>query len=212
MKIYRVHLLSWTASFRYPIFITGFQPTLPVPPLSTIFGIISAAKGNLVTPNDIMVGYVFKSNGKAVDLETIYELSEPLKAKSNVCKRELLFEPSLYLYFDREEYALAFKKPHYPLLLGRSTDLGMVNEIKEIELEDQIGVLLGGTLLPFPMKGIFGPIQALPTHFTDEIPRKAVGTRPFYIIESFIKYNLTSIPFDKEKGWGVWFHKQYQQY
>lgn len=208
MKVYRVHLRGWTASFRYPIFIAGFQPTLPVPPLSTIYGLISAAKGCLVTPKDTGIGYVFKNNGKAVDLETIYELSESLKAKSNVCKRELLFEPNLYLYFDREKYAIAFQKPYYPLLIGRSTELAMVDEIKKVELEQQTGVLLGGTLIPFPTEGIFGPIQALPTHFTDEIPRKAVGTRPFYMLDSFIKYDRMTIPFDRENGWGVWFHKQ----
>ncbi len=208
MKTYRVHLQGWMASFRYPIFIAGFQPTLPVPPLSTIYGLISAAKGSLITPDDALVGFVFKSSGKAVDLETIYELSEPLKAKSNVCKREVLFEPSLYLYLDKIEYVKAFQKPYYPLLIGRSSELAMVDEIKEVELENKVGVLLGGTLLPFPMEGVFGPLQALPTHFSDEIPRKAIGTRPFYMIDSFIKYDLTPLPFDTEKGWGVWFHKK----
>lgn len=207
MKVYRVHLQGWTASFRYPVFITGFQPTLTIPPLSTIYGIISAAKGCIITPDNIRVGYVFKSEGKAVDLETIYELSEPLKAKPNVCRRELLFKPNLYIYLNKKEYADAFQRPHYPLLMGRSTELAMVNEAKEVELEEKRCVLLGGTLLPFPMDGIFGPIQALPTHFTDEIPRKAVGTRPFYMVDSFIRYDRMPLSFDSEKGWGVWFHE-----
>lgn len=207
MKVFRVHIRGWTASFRYPVFVTGFQPTLPVPPLSTIYGLISAAKGYLVTPADTAVGYVFKSSGKAVDLETIYELAETLKAKSNVCRRELLFEPNLYLYFDDHAIAATFEKPYYPLLIGRSTELAMVEEIKEIELEERIGVPLGGTVIPFPLEGIFGPLQALPTHFTDEIPRKAVGTRPFYMVDSFISYDKRPMPYDKEKNWGIWFHK-----
>ncbi|MCC7203096.1 MAG: type I-B CRISPR-associated protein Cas5 [Nitrospirae bacterium] len=207
MKAYRVHIRGWTASFRYPVFIAGFQPTLSVPPLSTIYGLISAAKGNLVTPADAAVGYVFSSSGKAVDLETIYELAEPLKAKSNVCRRVLLFEPSLHLYFDNHAIAKAFDKPHYPLLIGRSTELAMVEEIKEIELEQRTGVPLGGTIIPFPLDGIFGPLQALPTHFTDEIPRRAEGTRPYYMVESFIGYDKQPMPYDGEKGWGVWFHK-----
>lgn len=206
MKLYRIHISGWTASFRYPAFISGRQPTLPVPPLSTIYGIISAAKGTIVTPDDLRIGYVFKSTGKAVDLETIYELAEPLKAKSNVCKRELLFEPSLYLYIERPEYAEAFQRPHYPLLIGRSTELAMVEEIKEITMEDKKGVLIGGTLVPFPTDGIYGPLQALPTHFTDEIPRKAVGTMPFYIVENFIRYDKLALPFDEQMGWGVWIH------
>lgn len=207
MKVFRVHIRGWTASFRYPVFVTGFQPTLPIPPLSTIYGLISAAKGCLVTPADAAVGYVFKSSGKAVDLETIYELAETLKAKSNVCRRELLFEPNLYLYFDDYAIAATFEKPYYPLLIGRSTELAMVEEIKEIELEERIGVPLGGTVIPFPLEGIFGPLQALPTHFTDEIPRKTVGTRPFYMVDSFISYDKRPMPYDKEKNWGIWFHK-----
>jgi CRISPR-associated protein Cas5t len=207
MKAYRVHIRGWTASFRYPVFVAGFQPTLPVPPLSTIYGLLSAAKGALVTPADTAVGYVFKSSGKAVDLETIYELSEPLRAKSNVCRRELLFEPSLFIYVDRPEIAGFFEKSYYPLLIGRSTELAMVEEIKEVRLENKTSVSVGGTIIPFPMDGIFGPLQALPTHFTDEIPRKAAGTRPFYVVESFISYDRQALPYDEEKGWGVWFHR-----
>jgi|SRR5581483_6512859 len=206
MNVTRIHLQGWTASFRYPMFISGFQPTLPVPPLSTIYGLLSAAKGNLVTPKDTDVGFVFISKGKAVDLETIYELSEPLRAKSNVCKREVLFEPELYLYILNSEFAGYFHNPHYPLLIGRSTELAMVKEIKEVELEERSSVRLGYSLLPFPMDGIYGPIQALPTHFTDEIPRKAVDTRPFYLVDRFIQYDRQPVWFDVEKGWGVFFH------
>jgi CRISPR-associated protein Cas5t len=207
MKTYRVHILGWTASFRYPVFMAGCQPTLPVPPLSTIYGLLSAAKGAMVTPEDVDVGYVFKSSGRAVDLETIYELAEPLRAKSNVCRREMLFEPSLYVYLNKPEIAEAFGKSRYPLLIGRSTELAMVEEIREVELKEKTGVLIGGTVIPFPTDGIFGPLQALPTHFTDEIPRRAIGTRPFYLVDSFINYDNRPMPYDEEKGWGVWFHR-----
>lgn len=205
MNVSRIHLRGWTASFRYPMFISGFQPTLPFPPLSTIYGLLSAAKGELVTPKDTDFGFIFTSRGKAVDVETIYELSEPLRAKSNVCKREVLFEPELYLYIPKPEFADCLHKPYYPLLIGCSTELAVVEEIKEVELEQRSGVRLC-SLLPFPMEDVYGPIQALPTHFTDEIPRKAVGTRPFYLVERFIQYDKQPMWFDVEKGWGVFFH------
>jgi len=207
MTFYRIHLNGWTASFRYPLFISGFQPTLPIPPLSTVYGIISSAKGVLITPKDLSIGYVFTSAGMAVDLETIYELSEPLRAKSNVCKREVLFEPNLYLYFEDTEYVECFKKPYYPLLIGRSTELAMVKEIAEVELDDKKNILLGGTLIPFPQEGIHGPLQALPTHFSDSIPRKAAGTKPYYILKDFIMYDANPLPFDEQLGWGIWMHK-----
>ena len=64
MRVLRVHLMGWTASFRYPIFVTGYQPTLPVPPVSTIYGLISAAKGEYVIPEQTKVGYVIKVKRK----------------------------------------------------------------------------------------------------------------------------------------------------
>ncbi|NOZ24541.1 MAG: type I-B CRISPR-associated protein Cas5 [Nitrospirae bacterium] len=203
MQFYRIHLKGWTASFRYPVFVSGFQPTLPVPPLSTVFGLISAACGSMTTPENLRVGYVFRSAGNAVDLETIYELSAPLTAKSNVCRREFLFEPELFLYLDRQEYARSFQKPCYPLLMGRSSELATVVDIRVVDLEERKGVSLGGTVVPFPTQGVHGPLQALPTHFTDGIPRRAAGTRPFYLLKDFLEYSA-ALPFDEEMDWGVW--------
>ena len=201
----RILIEGWVTSFRYPAFISGFQPSLPVPPLSTIYGLISAAKGELVTPEDLSVGYVFTNRGKAVDLETIYELSG-LKGKSNVIKREFLVDPKIYLYIDDPNYMKYFRNPHYPLLLGRSTDLVTVSEIKEIKLDKKSNAKLGKTILPLGTEGAYGTIQALPTHFTDTIPRKAVGTKPFIMMNQFFEYPQECY-FDKEMGWGVWFHK-----
>ena len=42
---FRVRLSSWTCSFRYPNLISGFQPTLHVPPVSTVLGLLNAAAG-----------------------------------------------------------------------------------------------------------------------------------------------------------------------
>ncbi|MGB9774572.1 MAG: type I-B CRISPR-associated protein Cas5b [Bacteroidota bacterium] len=206
MNAWRIHIRGWTASFRYPAFISGFQPSLPVPPLTTIYGLCSAAVGRLVRPSDTAVGYVFMSQGKAVDLETIYELDKPLRATANVVKREILFNPDLMLYLSSGEIGRAFLKPHFPLLLGRSTELAMVQQVKEIDLEERTEAVIGGTLVPFPTKGLYGPIQALPMHFTDEIPRRALGTRPFYMIEDFMPYKESKVYFDPEKNWGVWMY------
>ena len=205
MKALRVLIESWTTSFRYPTFISGFQPTLPVPPLSTLYGMISACKGIIVTPSDVSIGYLFECESKAVDLETIYEL-EGLKAKSNVVKREFLVNPKLYLYLDNVEYKTYFKRPYYPILLGRSSDLAVIREIKEVELKKRENVKLGKTILPMDVKGAFGTIQALPTHFTDTIPREAVGTRPFILMDNSFEYEEECF-FDEEMDYGIWFHR-----
>jgi CRISPR-associated protein Cas5t len=151
------------------------------------------------------VGYVFLSTTVGVDLETIYELAAPLKAKTNVIKRQFLFEPNLYLYFDNDKIVEAFSRPHYPMLLGRSTELAMVEEITTIEVIPKERQKLGGTVVPFPTVGVHGPLQALPTYMTDDIPRKAMGTKPFHILKDFIIYEA-ELPTDAEKQWAVWMH------
>jgi CRISPR-associated protein Cas5t len=206
MKLLRVKIRSWTASFRYPIFVAGLQPTLPLPPLSTIYGLISAAKGEIITPQHTSVGYVFSYQAKATDLETIYEL-EGLQAKSNVAKREFLYDNELYLYLTNLDLEAAFRSPYYSILLGRSTELAMIEEIKQVDLEEKNGVKIGKTLIPFPMKGIYGALQALPTHFSDEVSRKAQGTKPYYLVEDMITLKETPHLFDEEKQWGVYIHK-----
>jgi CRISPR-associated protein Cas5t len=217
MKVARIYIRGWTASFRYPAFISGFQPTLPVPPLSTIYGLLSAAKGEMVRPSDTKVGFVFQSQGRAVDLEAIYELHDtPLRANTNVVKRELLYEPELFLYVGDIAFVDHFQPPCYPLLLGRSTELAMVVKSESFELEERSNVRIGGSIFPFNADSrITGILQALPTHFTDEIPRRAVGTRPFCIVETDFSGKIktkralhyeSSIYYDAENDWGVYMH------
>lgn len=206
MKALRVHIQGFTTSFRYPGFIVGFQPTLQIPPLSTIYGLISAAKGQLTTPEDVKIGYIFNTTGKGVDVETIYELQKGRIAKSNIIKREFLYEPELYLYINDIEYSKYFIKPYYPLVLGRSSDLVKVTEVKMISLESKTNIKLGKTILPFGVEGAHGVFQTLPTFFTDDIPRNAKGVKPFILMNQFFNYTKNCY-YDKEKEWGVWFHE-----
>lgn len=207
MKFLRVLIEGWTASFRYPTFISGFQPTLPVPPLSTIYGLLSAVKGDLVTPEDTNVGFVFDFEAKSVDLETIYELKGLKGNKSNVTKREFLFNPKLYLYLDNLEFKEYFKKPTYPILLGRSSDLAFIGEIIELDIDKKSNIRLGKTILPFGTDGAFGVIQALPTHFSEDIPRKAIGTKPYILMNQFYNYSEECF-YDEELDWGIWLHEK----
>jgi len=202
-RYYRIKIIAWTSSFRYPIFVYGYQPTLPVPPYSTIYGLISAACGRWITPDDVNVKYVFKSDAKGVDLETIYEWGRGKISKSNVVKREFLLNPELYLYIENAEIAECFKKPAYPLLLGRSTELAFVEEIKKITLVESDNFLVGGTVLPFPpLWELNGMIQSLPTYFSNTFPREPMGTRSWFLIKDFQKYKGKGW-IDEEKGWGV---------
>lgn len=207
MKVIRVHITGWVSSFRNPLFVSGFQPTLALPPLSAIYGLLTAAKGEWVTPHDAAVGYVFQSHGKAVDLETVYEFAGKLDAKSNINKREFLVKPELYLYTPDLWLREVFARPAYPLLLGRSSDLATVTAIEEFELEQVAETTYQNTLLPFPHPQIHGQVQALPTHFTAEIPRKPLGMRAYCLVTEKIHYHGDALQ-DPEKKWGVYLHER----
>lgn len=207
MKVIRVHITGWVASFRNPLFISGFQPTLPLPPLSSLYGLLTAAKGDWVTPHDAAIGFVFQSSGKAVDLETVYEFAGKLDAKSNINRREFLVEPQLYLYTPDISLKGAFERPRYPLLFGRSSDLATVKSVDEIELVNVFETTYQDTLLPFPDVQLYGQVQALPTHFTAEIPRRPCGTRAYCLITEQIKYRGDVLQ-DPDKNWGVYLHER----
>ncbi|MBC8525741.1 MAG: type I-B CRISPR-associated protein Cas5 [Candidatus Cloacimonetes bacterium] len=185
MKVYRIHLTSWTASFRYPNMISGYQPTLTTPPLSTINGLISAAKGDYFVASKEKIGYVLQYKAKTTDLETIYQMGQRLtQIKSNVIQREFLSDVDLYLYTDSAEITECFKFPVYQLLLGRSGDLATVKSITEIEITEKEKLSdLKGTIIPFKKYKLAAPMQALPTSFSNTIPRRNYGTQPYFILD-----------------------------
>ena len=77
----RIVLIAYTASFRVPAFV-GYQLTLTVPPLCTIFGLLSAAAGRWVMPSEVeWLAYRCTYESKANDLEAIYtvERSKPMR-------------------------------------------------------------------------------------------------------------------------------------
>jgi len=212
MRAYRIHISSWTASFRYPNMISGFQPTLPAPPFSTINGLISAAKGNYFYPETEKIGFVFQAGEKTIDLETIYQMGNALtQIKSNVIKREFFSDVELYLYTDSKTISDYFKNPEYPLLLGRSGDLASVRKIETIEIKEKNELSrLRGTVIPFKGNLIAGSIQALPKYFSNTIPRKNIGTQPYLILESNYKQDkiINALGFsDYDKKWDVYWQE-----
>ncbi|MBM7854982.1 CRISPR-associated protein Cas5t [Desulfohalotomaculum tongense] len=207
MEVLRIVITAWTASFRYPIFIVGYQPSLPVPPLSTIYGIISAAAGRPMGPGDTAVGYYFRCKGKGTDIETIYEIGSNLKAKQNICRREILFEPELVLYITDTGLAENFRRPAHPLLLGRSGDLASVRSVEAVKLAPAKGsVIVEGTIMPFPGDGLRGIVQALPTHFSEDLPRRALGTRLFCLVTERLELEREDLWMDTQAGRGVYLH------
>lgn len=189
MKAYRIKISSWTSSFRYPNIISGFQPTLLVPPISTVLGILNACAGKYLVHDELALGYYFEYGGKSVDLETIYQIELDSRnipknqVKSNVIRREFLFDNTLYLYLVDSELVEYVRHPYYSILLGRSSDLASIDSIDEVEMEEVADACkIKGQIIPFKDNGLPGVIQALPKYFTESIPRNNIGVEPYSVI------------------------------
>ncbi len=190
MEIFRIDITSWTASFRYPNLISGIQPTLEVPPLSTVLGLINAAAGKYLPHKKIRIGYFFKYGAKEIDLETIYQITSTSKglpsnkAKSNVMQREFLFDNELSIYLEDEDLVNYLRNPYYDILLGRSNDLATIERIQKIDLEKiERAEKIKGQLVPFKGNMLPGKIQALPKYFSNTLPRLNLGTEAFSVID-----------------------------
>jgi CRISPR-associated protein Cas5t len=199
--------------------MSAFQPTLEVPPVSTIMGLINSATGFYVNQKEIIIGYYFKYYCKAVDLETIYQISihKTKKEKypenvtiSNVIQREFLYDCQLFLFLVDEELVSCFRQPAYQLLLGRSGDLAGIESIKELELLEVKNARIGGQVVPFIGNYLPGQIQALPKYFSNTIPRKNMGTEPYSVISynNPVNSQLTGYrPEMEEFNSDIYFHK-----
>jgi CRISPR-associated protein Cas5t len=164
------------------------QPTLEVPPISTVLGLINAAAGSYLQHRDLKLGYYFEYEAEAEDLETIYQISskdgKPTNnAKSNIIYRKFLFNNFLRIYTSEERIVEYFSQPYFPIVLGRMNDLATVETIsaKETLVEIQGATEIRGQIIPFRFH-LPGQIQALPQYFTNEFPRKNIGTEPFSVI------------------------------
>ena len=192
MKLYTVDLTSWTASFRYPNLISGFQPTLEVPPISTVLGLINAAAGQYLPHKQVMLGYYFKYEAKCVDLETIYQIEVDKRTgrpnnnvNTNVLRREFMFDTFLRIYTDQPTLVNYFCQPHFSLLMGRMNDLATVERVSSEPIdfaEINNASKIRGQVVPFSKNHLPGTIQALPKYFTNEIPRQNLGTEPYSVL------------------------------
>lgn len=218
MEVYKIDITSWTASFRYPNLISGMQPTLEVPPISTVLGLINAAAGMYLQHENLELGYYFEYEAEGEDLETIYQISskngKPTNnAKSNIIYRRFLFNNFLRIYTSDEKIVTYFSHPYFQLVLGRMNDLATVENVsmKEVLEEVQDAAEIRGQVIPFRFH-LPGQIQALPKYFTNEFPRKNIGTEPFSVISHKSKTFDTNVTAYKDilpngKPVDVYFHQ-----
>ncbi len=163
MRVLKVVLEGITTSFRYPHFMMSVQPTFPMPPPDTIYGLICSALGEWVDPGGVAFAYHFTSQGSVEDVEHIHVLSaasgklqgtaypKALEGNVNPFRREILLYPRLVLYLNRPEWERAFRHPAYPVVLGRSQDLCAYTSISVVDLEPSQEAYFEHTLLPYEM-------------------------------------------------------------
>lgn len=210
MDVLRVEIRAITASFRYPMFVVSYQPTYKIPPISTIYGLLSAAKGGKVSIYDLSVGYDFISKGSGVDLERILEFGGGDKNKpvsylgTNIIHREFLYNCVLTLYISDLNFKKYLENPRFTLLLGRQSDLAKIAKIEEVELIPKENVEINNTVIPFDGK-VPGQIVALPSDYTDEAERKPIEVRTYCIVES--KQQIERGYYDSELNKGIYMHE-----
>lgn len=193
MDIFKIDITSWTASFRYPNLMTAYQPTLEVPPISTVLGLINAAAGEYLKHKQLTIGYYFDYEVKAendnADLETVYKYGSDANGKlankvtSDVIRREFLVNPFLRIYTPDAAIAELFKQPYYQILLGRMNDLATVVKVEQAQLKKiPKAEKVRGQIVPLRGNFLAGQIQPLPKYFTDTFPRQNIGTEPYSVI------------------------------
>jgi len=199
-----------TASFRYPMFVVSYQPTYPVPPVSTMYGLLSAVKGSKVHLDEIKIGYIFESRGKGTDLERIYEYGigdatkKPVhRLGTNIVQREFLYDCTLTMYLSDVRFGKYFMNPAYSLLLGRQPDLAYVKKIESVNLEKRDDVVINHTMIPFTGE-IPGQVISLPSDFTDTAERKPLQVKAYTIITT--PQCISNGYFDTDTGTGVYIH------
>lgn len=208
IRAVRIVLTAYTASFRVPSFV-GHQLTLPVPPLSTIYGLLSAAAGRWILPRDVeWLAYRCEYEGKAMDLEAIITVERPKPTEAarlvgrNVLQREFLVMPCLTLYLP-PEWEIVFRKPRYPLLLGRTQDVAGVESITPVILESVDEGEVSGVLLPLELVAnsqnrVGAWVHNLPIAFTAEPYRQLLGMKIFGVVDAKHRPALVRTP-----GWLV---------
>lgn len=192
LRAVRIEIRAYTASFRVP-HLQGYQLTLDVPPPSTIFGLLSATTGEWVLPGEQVpwIAYRLFYEGKAEDLETIiaYKQGKPLFEKGeivrNVFRREFLLNPGLILYLPETPWTAIFRKPRFPLLLGRTQDVAYIAGIRKAKLEPVSEGEVSGVLLPYDLifkTGTPALIYNLPIAFESPYRRRTLGMKIFGIV------------------------------
>lgn len=214
MRVLKIVLEGITTSFRYPHFMLGVQPSFPLPPPATIYGHVCSTLGEWFDPQGVMFAYHFTVAGEGQDLEHIHVLSvssgklpggerKVLEGNVNPFKRHVLLFPRLTLYLNRPDWINHFRRPRYPVVLGRSQDLAVYTQIEVIDLQQQAQVYFEHTLLPYTMATQVpaGIVTLMPSWIDYRNRRRPVFARYLMLTERVTSKQMLHFGSQKPRYW-----------
>ena len=143
-----VEAVSNTASFRIPEF-HNYHKTLPLPPITTVIGIVGAALGKdyqeaqkYFVDNVFEIGVYGTTKGFMKDLwkAKLWKGSNPKKSDRTVIQREFHFDNYFIFVFGNtkvNELKTAFENSEYALTAGNSDSLLKIVSLKILGKEDK---------------------------------------------------------------------------
>lgn len=152
-----IKLEGWTATPRLPFILSGNAVCMPTPSYSLLLGLIGCCLGRIVTKEETGIGFKYKYDTTAKDLETRKRLVfDGKKIKnhgkgSDAYSREFHIKPQLTLWLDRLDWESYFLSPIGTPSLGRSQDILEVKKksIRKIQANQVESANISGCMIPF---------------------------------------------------------------
>ncbi|MYI94456.1 CRISPR-associated protein Cas5, partial [Candidatus Poribacteria bacterium] len=174
------------ASFRQPQTV-NVHVTYPIPPPSTLYGMLNAARGKPQDWNadrdNWQISLIVESKGTF--LETFSKIFKPARkdrGKDGLFDRTILMRQKLVkvhytIYLKTDESLLveaqqALNSPHWPLYLGESDDVVDIVNPRIVECQPE-EVLQVHSIIPGFVEG--GQLVKVPTHFIEPSKKQFQG-------------------------------------
>lgn len=155
-EILEVQFTGWTATPRLPFVLSGNAVCMPTPSYSMLLGMIGCCLGRIVEASEVDIGFYYKYDTAANDLETRHRLAFSGKLKphakgTDAYNREFHTNPVLTIWINRTDWLDYFKYPIGTPSLGRSQDLLKIDfkSVKIVKVKSIEKGKISGCMLPF---------------------------------------------------------------
>lgn len=138
MRLNRLRISAPFAHFKIP-YSSKFQDTYPVPPLSTVIGMLKVIYGEDI--NHFTFGYTFESEVDFIDGYTLHKLNKDVKKNqkgyiNDYCMKKYLHRCCLTVYTDIPQKICM----NHALTMGKSNCLANLHfPVEEVDLTDKPG-------------------------------------------------------------------------